>query len=107
MIFLAAALLAAAPVEASPVSSAERKKLVEAFREILREARQFEVESLLVLASQEVHDISVALGVDPGSSDLKGLRYDKVCVLADADSDLVAGGGGAGRTSRHAFPEIG
>ena len=40
-----------------------------------------------VLASQEVHDISVALGVDPGSDDLSGLRYGKICVLADADSD--------------------
>ena len=40
-----------------------------------------------VLASQEVHDISVAIGVDPGSKDLSGLRYDKVCILADADSD--------------------
>jgi topoisomerase-4 subunit B len=39
------------------------------------------------LASQEIHDISVAIGVDPGSSDLSGLRYGKVCVLADADSD--------------------
>jgi len=47
----------------------------------------WEVESAEVLASQEVHDISVALGVDPGSANLKGLRYDKVCVLADADSD--------------------
>ncbi len=40
-----------------------------------------------VLASQEVHDIAVAIGVDPGSSDLSGLRYGKVCILADADSD--------------------
>jgi topoisomerase-4 subunit B len=40
-----------------------------------------------VLGSQEVHDISVAIGVDPGSSDLSGLRYGKVCILADADSD--------------------
>jgi topoisomerase-4 subunit B len=40
-----------------------------------------------VLASQEVHDISVAIGVDPGSDDLAGLRYAKVCILADADSD--------------------
>lgn len=40
-----------------------------------------------VLASQEVHDISVAIGVEPGSSDLSGLRYGKVCILADADSD--------------------
>jgi topoisomerase-4 subunit B len=47
----------------------------------------WEVESTSVLASQEVHDISVAIGVDPGSSDLTGLRYGKVCILADADSD--------------------
>jgi len=40
-----------------------------------------------VLASQEVHDIAVALGVDPGSDKLDGLRYGKVCILADADSD--------------------
>jgi len=40
-----------------------------------------------VLGSQEVHDIAVALGVDPGSNDLDGLRYGKVCILADADSD--------------------
>ncbi|MDX1251035.1 MAG: DNA topoisomerase IV subunit B [Gammaproteobacteria bacterium] len=40
-----------------------------------------------VLASQEVHDISVAIGVTPGSSSLDGLRYGKVCILADADSD--------------------
>jgi topoisomerase-4 subunit B len=47
----------------------------------------WEVEPEQVLASQEVHDISVALGVDPGSNDLSGLRYGKVCILADADSD--------------------
>ncbi len=47
----------------------------------------WEVDSSEILASQEVHDISVAIGVDPGSSDLAGLRYDKVCILADADSD--------------------
>lgn len=47
----------------------------------------WEVDSAEVLASQEVHDIAVALGVDPGSSDLSGLRYGKVCILADADSD--------------------
>ncbi|MDM7322075.1 MAG: DNA topoisomerase IV subunit B [Gammaproteobacteria bacterium] len=40
-----------------------------------------------VLASQEVHDITVALGIEPGNPDLSGLRYGKVCVLADADSD--------------------
>ncbi|MCZ6499289.1 MAG: DNA topoisomerase IV subunit B [Gammaproteobacteria bacterium] len=47
----------------------------------------WEVDSSEVLASQEVHDISVALGVDPGSDDLNGLRYHKICILADADSD--------------------
>lgn len=47
----------------------------------------WEVESAQVLASQEVHDISVALGVDPGSDNLDGLRYGKICILADADSD--------------------
>lgn len=47
----------------------------------------WEVEPTEVLGSQEVHDISVAIGVDPGSSDLEGLRYGKVCILADADSD--------------------
>ncbi len=40
-----------------------------------------------VLGSQEIHDISVALGIEPGTEDLKGLRYGKVCILADADSD--------------------
>jgi topoisomerase-4 subunit B len=38
-------------------------------------------------SSQEVHDISVAIGIDPGTSDLSGLRYHKICILADADSD--------------------
>ncbi|HAQ50298.1 MAG TPA: DNA topoisomerase IV subunit B, partial [Gammaproteobacteria bacterium] len=47
----------------------------------------WEVESAQVLASQEVHDIAVAVGVDPGSDDLSGLRYGKICILADADSD--------------------
>jgi topoisomerase-4 subunit B len=47
----------------------------------------WEVESAEVLASQEVHDISVALGVDPGSRELRGLRYNRICILADADSD--------------------
>ncbi|HYS52800.1 MAG TPA: DNA topoisomerase IV subunit B [Thermoanaerobaculia bacterium] len=47
----------------------------------------WEVDPNEVLSSQEVHDIAVALGVDPGSEDLKGLRYGKVCILADADSD--------------------
>jgi len=47
----------------------------------------WEVDVGEILASQEVHDISVALGVDPGSPNLDDLRYHKVCILADADSD--------------------
>ena len=47
----------------------------------------WEVDANQVLASQEVHDIALAIGVDPASEDLTGLRYDKVCILADADSD--------------------
>ncbi|MEQ1740265.1 MAG: DNA topoisomerase IV subunit B [Methyloglobulus sp.] len=47
----------------------------------------WEVESNQVMASQEVHDIAVALGIEPGCNDLQNLRYGKVCILADADSD--------------------
>jgi topoisomerase-4 subunit B len=47
----------------------------------------WEVDPAEVLGSQEVHDIAVALGVDPGSDRIDGLRYGKVCILADADSD--------------------
>jgi topoisomerase-4 subunit B len=47
----------------------------------------WEVDSQEILASQEVHDISVALGIDPATEDLSALRYHKVCILADADSD--------------------
>jgi topoisomerase-4 subunit B len=47
----------------------------------------WEVDPTQVLASQEVHDIAIALGMEPGSSDLAGLRYGKICILADADSD--------------------
>ena len=47
----------------------------------------WEVDPNQVLSSQEVHDIAVALGVDPGSDDVRGLRYGKLCILADADSD--------------------
>lgn len=47
----------------------------------------WEVDASEVLGSQEVHDIAVAIGVDPGSDKLDGLRYNKICVLADADSD--------------------
>ena len=47
----------------------------------------WEVDSQEILGSQEVHDISVALGIDPGVESLEKLRYHKVCILADADSD--------------------
>src|SRR5690554_3333395 len=47
----------------------------------------WEVDPDQILASQEIHDISVALGVDPGALDLSNLRYGKICILADADSD--------------------
>ena len=47
----------------------------------------WEVDPAEVLGSQEVHDIAIALGVDPGSDNLDGLRYGKICILADADSD--------------------
>jgi topoisomerase IV subunit B len=47
----------------------------------------WEVDPAELLASQEVHNISIAVGVDPGSADLDGLRYHKICILADADSD--------------------
>ncbi len=47
----------------------------------------WEVDTGEILASAEVHDISVALGVDPGAENIEGLRYHKICILADADSD--------------------
>jgi topoisomerase IV subunit B len=47
----------------------------------------WEVDASGVLASQEVHDIATAIGVDPGATDIGGLRYYKICILADADSD--------------------
>ena len=47
----------------------------------------WEVASGSVLASQEVHDLAVAIGCDPGKDDISGLRYGKVIILADADSD--------------------
>jgi len=47
----------------------------------------WEVDAGEVLSSQEVHDITIAIGVDPGAQDISNLRYDKVCILADADSD--------------------
>lgn len=47
----------------------------------------WEVSSSEVLRSEEIHDIATAIGVDPGSEDLSSLRYGKICILADADSD--------------------
>jgi topoisomerase-4 subunit B len=47
----------------------------------------WEVDSSQVLASNEIHDISIAIGLEPDNNDLSGLRYGKVCILADADSD--------------------
>jgi topoisomerase IV subunit B len=47
----------------------------------------WEVDASEVLSSQEVHDITVAIGVEPGAADMSNLRYHKVCILADADSD--------------------
>ncbi len=47
----------------------------------------WELESGTIASSEEVHNISIALGVEPGSSDLSQLRYHKICILADADSD--------------------
>ncbi len=47
----------------------------------------WEVDSNQVMGSQEVHDIAVALGIEPDSNNLQNLRYGKVCILADADSD--------------------
>ena len=47
----------------------------------------WEVESQEILASDEIHNIAVAMGIDPATSDLSGLRYHKICILADADSD--------------------
>jgi topoisomerase-4 subunit B len=47
----------------------------------------WEVDASEILASQEVHDISIALGVDPANPNVGDLRYHKVCILADADSD--------------------
>jgi len=47
----------------------------------------WEVDSTQVLASNEIHDISIAIGLEPDNKDLSGLRYGKICILADADSD--------------------
>lgn len=47
----------------------------------------WEIDSASILKSQEIHDISIAIGIDPASRDIDKLRYGKICILADADSD--------------------
>lgn len=47
----------------------------------------WEVHQDEILSSQEIHDISVAMGIEPGAESLENLRYGKICILADADSD--------------------
>lgn len=47
----------------------------------------WEVDSQQILSSKEVHDIAIAIGIEPNTTDLKNLRYGKICILADADSD--------------------
>ena len=47
----------------------------------------WEIDTDQILASQSIHDISIAIGLDPGSDDLSALRYGRICILADADSD--------------------
>ena len=47
----------------------------------------WDIDTENILASEEIHNISVAIGIDPNSEDLGGLRYGKICILADADSD--------------------
>jgi topoisomerase IV subunit B len=47
----------------------------------------WEIHSDEILSSQEIHDITIAIGVEPGTINLAGLRYGKICILADADSD--------------------
>jgi len=47
----------------------------------------WEVDTAEILKSKEINDIAVAIGVDPGSRNIEGLRYGKICILADADSD--------------------
>ena len=55
----------------------------------------WEDDSAVVMSSQEIHDIAVAIGIDPASDDLSGLRYGKICILADATRTAC--------TSRHSF----
>ncbi len=78
-------------VEGDSAGGSAKQARVREFQAILplrgKILNTWEVESSQVLGSQEIHDIAVALGIDPGTTDLGGLRYGKVCILADADSD--------------------
>ena len=47
----------------------------------------WEVDSHTIFQSREVHDIAISLGIDINQKSLEGLRYHKICILADADSD--------------------
>ena len=47
----------------------------------------WELDESKILQSKEVQDIAIAIGVDPGRDDIEGLRYGKICILTDADSD--------------------
>ena len=47
----------------------------------------WDLESSEIIKSQEIKNLSTAIGVLPGNSDLSSLRYGKICILADADSD--------------------
>ncbi len=78
-------------VEGDPAGGSAKQARDKNFQAILplrgKILNTWEVASTQVLGSQEVHDISVALGVDPGSPNISRLRYGKLCILADADSD--------------------
>tara|TARA_B100000586_G_scaffold269593_1_gene248923 strand:+ start:1660 stop:3549 length:1890 start_codon:yes stop_codon:yes gene_type:complete len=47
----------------------------------------WDLESSEIIKSAEIKDIATAIGVNPGSPDIDSLRYGKICILADADSD--------------------
>ena len=47
----------------------------------------WDLQSDEIIKSQEIKNLSTAIGVLPGNSDISGLRYGKICILADADSD--------------------
>ncbi len=78
-------------MEGDSAGGSASKHVIACFKQSCRCAvkilNTWEVESTSILSSQEIHDISVAIGVDPASETFDGLRYGKICVLADADSD--------------------